>query len=91
MPEWTCFFLYLEKGGGKGKLHMASLETSQVAEHSGKHWQPHDLRDQTGDNFQCISKNKMLHSMTSINFLTKAIKVVSLPPLSFFAIIILAF
>lgn len=80
MPEWTCFPLYLEKSRGKGKLHMASLETSQVAECWGRNWKPHYLRYQTGDNFQCISKNKILHSTTSINFITKAVKIVSLPP-----------
>lgn len=51
MPEWTCFPLYLEKGGEKGKLHMASLVTSQVSEFWGRNWQPHYLKDQTGNNF----------------------------------------
>lgn len=84
MPEWTCFPLYLEKGGGKRKLHMASLVTSQVSEFWGRNWQPHYLKDQTGNNFWCILKNKMLHSMRSINFLTKAVKIVLLPPCPLF-------
>lgn len=44
-PEWTCFPHYLEKGGGKGKLHMASLDPSQVAECWGRNWQLHYQRD----------------------------------------------
>lgn len=36
-------------------------------------------------------KNKMLHSMTSIHFFTKAVKIISFPPPAFPAIIILAF